>query len=167
MNGGVYVNQANEVLGFWKHDGIVPGTNMTSHNHCWNSVKVNGRWRLLDVFWAVEAKRNGFDIPFFISAEVYIRSPPCPRICLSNFLASRAYLSQPSKWLLFLPALPEDPPFSSIGPLVSQAFVYSHLPLEEWWQVLTTYITPEQFWEMPFCSLFFFTKVSPASAPAL
>ena len=40
-----------------------------------------------------------------------------------------------------------------------QAFIYSHLPLEEWWQLLDTYISAQQFWEMPTCGLLFFTKV--------
>lgn len=42
---------------------------------------------------------------------------------------------------------------------IAQAFIYSHLPLEEWWQLLGTYLSAEQFWDLPFCTLTFFTKV--------
>ena len=65
--------QSNEVLGFYKHETLVPGTRLTGHNHCWNVVKVNGRWRLIDMFWSVMSVRAGQDIPFYISPEVWFR----------------------------------------------------------------------------------------------
>jgi len=99
--------EANEVLGFYKHEALLPGTRLTGHNHCWNVVKVNGRWRLIDMFWSVMSLRAGQDIPFYISPE---------------------------------------------------AFIYTHLPLEEWWQLLGTYVSADQFWEMPTCGMLFFTK---------
>uniref|UniRef100_A0A061QPX4 Leucine-rich repeat and guanylate kinase domain-containing protein n=1 Tax=Tetraselmis sp. GSL018 TaxID=582737 RepID=A0A061QPX4_9CHLO len=99
--------EANDILGYWKHGGLLPGTWLASHNHCWNAVKVNGRWRLLDLFWALKEMECGNDVPFYASPE---------------------------------------------------AFIHSHFPIEEWWQLIDEYITVEQFWDLPNCSLFFFTK---------
>lgn len=60
----------NDVLGFWKHDTMLPGSRLETHNHCWNAIKLNGRWRLLDLFWAVRSVREGVATPFYVSPEV-------------------------------------------------------------------------------------------------
>lgn len=40
--------EAVAIEGFWRSEASWPGDAIAAHNHCWNAVKVTGRWRLLD-----------------------------------------------------------------------------------------------------------------------
>jgi hypothetical protein len=88
----VSIVQVTDILGYWKTDTMLPGSRLQTHNHCWNAVKVNGRWRLFDLFWAVRSVRSGVEIPFYVSPEVRICSPSPPSYSLRYSLLMLALL---------------------------------------------------------------------------
>ena len=55
--------------GYWKNGDIAPGARLAAHNHCWVSIKVNGRWRLMDPAAAAMA---GGHMPFYIPPDAFI-----------------------------------------------------------------------------------------------
>ena len=94
--------------GYWRSATQPPTQYLSVHNHCWNAVKVDGCWRLLDLTAAAVA---GGDAPFY-TAPGHFRFKHLPlnapwALCggsSEGFMTKEAFFAQP--WLapLFLSA---------------------------------------------------------------
>ena len=86
--------EAVMVPGYWRHDNIAPGQELTAHNHCWNAVKVNGLWRLVD---CAAGTRLGGHAAFFTLPEHFrLAYQPlnAPWSLLRNYISNGAFFAQ-------------------------------------------------------------------------
>ena len=87
--------EAVAVSGYWRSIALPPGAALAVHNHCWNAVKVQGRWRLLDISQAALERGH---VAFFSSPEHYaVTHLPlnAPWLLMRNYLAQAAFFQQP------------------------------------------------------------------------
>lgn len=86
--------EAVMVSGYWRHDGVAPGRVLLSHNHCWNAVKVNGLWRLVD---CANGARLGGHAAFFTLPEHFrLAYQPlnAPWSLLRDYISNSAFFAQ-------------------------------------------------------------------------
>jgi hypothetical protein len=86
--------EAVTVSGFWRHEGLQPGTNLVAHNHCWNAIKVDGLWRLVD---CADGARLRGHMPFYTSPEHFrgtYQPLNAPWSLLRNYISDKAFFAQ-------------------------------------------------------------------------
>lgn len=83
------------VPGFWRTASLTPGDALPVHNHCWNAVKVEGRWRLLDCAAGAAARGEG---AFFSAPEHFaVTHLPldAPWSLSRTYMSKEAFFAQP------------------------------------------------------------------------
>ena len=86
--------EAVMVSGYWRHDGVPPGHVLLSHNHCWNAVKVNGLWRLVDC--ANGARLDGHTAFFTLPEYFRLAYQPlnAPWSLLRDYISNAVFFTQ-------------------------------------------------------------------------
>jgi hypothetical protein len=87
--------EAVTVSGYWRTDALFPGATLGVHNHCWNAVKVNGKWRLLD---CTHAAMEGGHVAFFSAPHHFrITHQPlnAPWSLMRDYISNDDFFAQP------------------------------------------------------------------------
>lgn len=166
--------EAVQLSGFWKAGGqqsVGPGDRLAAQNHSWVAVKVNGRWRLLDPVYAILRCAGCLLSPALQSLGNLSSIRSCGQSSLTPGnrrwtslglpLSGHLYLNQwfccscrPLCYILWpVPGCRQGQlPFY----LPPEAFIYTHLPFEAYWQLLPNPVSRDQWWNMPELALPFF-----------
>jgi Transglutaminase-like superfamily len=87
--------EAVTVSGFWRSEHIWPGTVQLAHNHCWNAVKVEGRWRLIDCTEGVLARGHTMFFTDPIHFRVSHQPLNAPWSLLRDYISNKDFFAQP------------------------------------------------------------------------
>jgi hypothetical protein len=87
--------EAVTVSGFWRNEHVWPGAELQAHNHCWNAVKVEGRWRLIDCTEGVLA--CGHTVFFTDPLHFHVSHQPlnAPWSLLRDYITNADFFHQP------------------------------------------------------------------------
>jgi hypothetical protein len=83
------------VPGYWRSPQLMPGEFLQVHNHCWNAVKVEGRWRLVDCTAGAATRGHGV---FFTAPEHFrmtYQPLDAPWSLLRAYISNEAFFAQP------------------------------------------------------------------------